>query len=70
MGAAIGQLGINYTHKFPIGYRRVLDGQRIPMVSFRNSQFQAILVGMVMADAISQGQLPWGTVGELSLIHI
>ncbi|RZM77171.1 hypothetical protein [Leptolyngbya iicbica] len=34
------------------------------MVSFRNSQFQAILVGMVMADAISQGQLPWGTVGE------
>jgi hypothetical protein len=29
------------------------------MVSFRNSQFQAILVGMVIADAVSQGQLPW-----------
>ena len=37
----------------------MLDGQRIPMVSFRNSQFQAILVGMVIADAVSQGQLPW-----------
>ncbi|WP_204139085.1 hypothetical protein [Halomicronema sp. CCY15110] len=33
------------------------------MVSFRNSQFQAILVGMVIADAVSQGQLPWGTRG-------
>lgn len=28
------------------------------MVSFRNSQFQAILLGMVIADAISHGQLP------------
>ena len=33
------------------------------MVSFRNSQFQAILVGMVMTDAVSHGQLPWGTSG-------
>ena len=31
------------------------------MVSFRNSQFQAILVGMMIADAVSQGQLPWHT---------
>jgi hypothetical protein len=37
------------------------------MVSFRNSQFQAILVGMVIADAVSQGQLPWGTRGAAAL---
>ena len=30
------------------------------MVSFRNSQFQAILTGLVIADAVSQGQMPWG----------
>jgi len=30
------------------------------MVSFRNSQLQAILTGMVVADALGQGQLPWG----------
>lgn len=29
------------------------------MVSFRNSQLQAIVVGLVVADALSQGQLPW-----------
>jgi len=37
------------------------------MVSFRNSQFQAILVGMVIADAVGQGQLPWGTRGAAAL---
>ena len=30
------------------------------MVSFRNSQFQAILMGLVIADAVSHGQMPWG----------
>lgn len=29
------------------------------MVSFRNNQFQAVLVGMIIADAVSCGQLPW-----------
>ena len=29
------------------------------MVSFRNSQFQAIFIGLVIADAVSQGQMPW-----------
>lgn len=29
------------------------------MVSFRNSQLQAIVIGLVVADALSQGQLPW-----------
>ncbi|MGF1459867.1 MAG: hypothetical protein ACFBSG_12675 [Leptolyngbyaceae cyanobacterium] len=36
------------------------------MVSFRNDQFQAVLTGMVLADAISHGQLPWTLVATAS----
>lgn len=58
------------TDKFPIGYRRVLDGQQIPMVSFRQSQLRAILLGLVIADALSQGQLAWPFEGEQSLTKL
>lgn len=29
------------------------------MVSFRNSQFRAIVISLVITDAVSQGRLPW-----------
>ncbi|MEM6433546.1 MAG: hypothetical protein AAF773_06785, partial [Cyanobacteria bacterium P01_D01_bin.115] len=41
-------------------YRGVSDRKMFSMVSFRNSQFQAILMGLVIADAVSHGQMPWG----------
>ncbi|NEQ45262.1 MAG: hypothetical protein F6K00_17550 [Leptolyngbya sp. SIOISBB] len=37
------------------------------MVSFRNSQLQAIVFGLVIADAVSQGQLPGVPVGKLAM---
>lgn len=52
------------SRKFFIGYRRVLDGRRIPMVSFRNSQLRAMVFGLVIADAVTQGQLPWALPGQ------
>ena len=33
------------------------------MVSFRNSQFQAIIWGLVIADTLSHGQSPWALLG-------
>ena len=37
------------------------------MVSFRNSQLQAMIVGLVIADAVSQGQLSWASPGQLAV---
>lgn len=37
------------------------------MVSFQNSQLQAMVLGLVIADAVSQGQLPGAPVGQLAV---
>jgi hypothetical protein len=52
------ELGNHCTSKFSIEYRGVLDSKKNSMVSFRDHQFRAVLLGLIMADAVSGGQLP------------